>query len=413
MIPGTLLVLSHFRGNFHILWLGNAAFEKQKCLRKKNTEMPPLRTLYIANLLYMCAFSAYFLLPVYLADLGATESLVGAIMSSMGVSNAVTLIWIYFWGAGSDTRRLMLVGCIATILSCAAMLITRDLFWISAIRMLQGFAFCLYFVSINTYLTQICPPSQHAKQIGFLGIITLSTQSAAPAAAEAFVAMTSFPALFGLTMVLAGGAAVALLRLPISGEKQLPASTNFPDSLVKQSWLRDGFQISAVALLGGATYGTVLIFSPLYLREQGIWPLSLFFITYAVAAVIARFVGRNWADRFGRVRVARICFIALAVATFSLGWSTQAVTFAAASALFGVGHGLMYPAVAAHSIQVIPGNLRAMTIWAGGFIIGVSVGAAGAGVVAEYTAIGTAFQIAALLPFAACLLFLNNRSPRK
>ena len=50
----------------------------------------------------MCAFSAYFLLPVYLTDLGATESLVGAIMSSMGVSNAITLIWIYFWGKIAD-----------------------------------------------------------------------------------------------------------------------------------------------------------------------------------------------------------------------------------------------------------------------------------------------------------------------
>jgi MFS family permease len=368
--------------------------------------LKPLITLYIANLLYMCAFSAYFLLPVYLTDLGATESLVGAIMSSMGVSNAITLIWIYFWGADHDTRRLILLGCIATLISCVAMLMTTHLFLISAIRLLQGFAFCLYFVSLNTYLTEICPPSQHAKQIGFLGIITLTTQSAAPAAAEAFVALTSFPALFGLTVAFSVGATVVVMLLPVSGKKQRLKSTDLSVTSPEQPWLAYGFQISAVALLGGAAYGTVLIFSPLYLRAHGILPLSLFFIAYAVAAIIARFVGRNWADRYGRVRVARICFIALALAMLSLGWSTRMVTFTAASALFGVGHGLMYPAVAAYSIQVIPGNLRAMTIWTGGFIIGVSAGAAGAGAIAEYTAIGTAFQFAALLPFAACLLLL-------
>lgn len=225
----------------------------------------------------MCAFSAYFLLPVYLTDLGATESLVGAIMSSMGVSNAITLIWIYFWGADHDTRQLMLLGCIATIISCVAILMTTHLFLISAIRLLQGFAFCLYFVSLNTYLTEICPPSQHAKQIGFLGIITLATQSAAPAAAEAFVALTSFPALFGLTVVFSVGATVMVLLLPVSDKKQRLKSTDLSVTSSEQPWLAYGLQISAVALLGGAAYGTALIFSPLYLRAHGILPLPVFY----------------------------------------------------------------------------------------------------------------------------------------
>jgi MFS family permease len=373
--------------------------------------------LYVANLLFMCAFSAYFLLPVYLADLGATKSLIGTIMSSMGVSNTITLIWIYFWGAERDTRRLMLLGCMATTLSCAGMVMTPHLFWITAIRLLQGFAFCLYFVSLNTYVTEIYPPSEHAKQIGLLGIITLATQSAAPAAAEAFVAATSFQALFWLTVALAAGSAVAVLLLPASKKRQPRELKDDFYGAPPPSWLVYGFQISAVALLGGAAYGTVLIFSPLYLKENGIWPLSLFFTTYAAAAIFARFVGRNWADRYGRIRVACTCFIVLAGATLCLGRSAHAMPFAAASALFGVGHGLMYPAVAAHSIQIIPGNLRAMTIWAGGFIIGISAGAACAGAVAEYSDIGTAIQLAALLPLTAFVLlcfqsrklFLENR----
>ena len=46
-----------------------------------------LRILYTANLVYMIAFSAYFLLPVYLNDLGASDVVIGGIMSAMGVSN--------------------------------------------------------------------------------------------------------------------------------------------------------------------------------------------------------------------------------------------------------------------------------------------------------------------------------------
>jgi len=153
--------------------------------------------------------------------------------------------------------------------------------------------------------------------------------------------------------------------------------------------------------VGGAVYGTILVFSPLYLQEKQIMPLSLFFIAYSMAAVISRIVGRNWADRYGRVRISRYAFVALTVSVIIMGWTRSAATFAAVSALFGIGHGLMYPAMAAYSIQVIPGNLRAMTIWIGGFIIGVSVGAALGGVIAEKTSIGTAFMLSAVMPMIA------------
>jgi MFS family permease len=95
-----------------------------------------------------------------------------------------------------------------------------------------------------------------------------------------------------------------------------------------------------------------------------------------------------------------------------MGWTQNAVTFGAVSALFGIGHGLMYPAMAAYSIQIIPGNLRAMTIWSGGFIIGVSIGALLGGVLAEKTAIGTAFMLSAVMPMAAIAALSLKRSPK-
>ena len=82
------------------------------------------------------------------------------------------------------------------------------------------------------------------------------------------------------------------------------------------------------------------------------------------------------------------------------------------SALFGIGHGLMYPAMAAYSIQVIPGNLRAMTIWTGGFIIGVSIGAALGGVIAEKTTIGTAFMLSAVMPMLAVAILSIKKNPQ-
>jgi len=82
------------------------------------------------------------------------------------------------------------------------------------------------------------------------------------------------------------------------------------------------------------------------------------------------------------------------------------------SALFGIGHGLMYPAMAAYSIQVIPGNLRAMTIWTGGFIIGVSIGAALGGMISEKISIGMAFMLSAVMPMIAVVALSIKKNPQ-
>jgi len=359
----------------------------------------------------MASFSAYFLLPVYLSDLGASDAVIGGIMSVMGVSNLATLLWLYFYGSRRDTRAMMMFGCAVALISNTGMIFTTNLFFIAGIRLWHGIAFCIYFVSANTYITQICPPKEHAKHIGFLGVITLVTQAASPAAAEAFVAITNFQTLFALTIflvVLSGIALFVLPRAQISVQEKTVKTGNDSNT----NWLFYGFQVAGVAVVGGAAYGTILVFSPLYLQEKQIMPLSLFFIAYSIAAVISRIIGRNWADRYGRVRISRYAFAALTVSVIIMGWTRNAATFGAVSALFGIGHGLMYPAMAAYSIQVIPGNLQAMTIWIGGFIIGVSIGAALGGVIAEKTTIGTAFMLSAVMPMIAVAALSIKKKPQ-
>lgn len=357
--------------------------------------------LYAANLLFLAVHGAYFFLPVYLTGLGASESGVGAVMSAMGVSNAAALVWLYFVGERLDTRRLMLAGCVASAVHCAGMFLATDLWAIAALRTLQGAGFCLYFVSANAWIAQRWPPAERAKQIGYLGIATLLTQSVAPAGAELLAGAAGFPALFAATFLLVLGAGAAVARVPTpSGPHTLAAPA--ADAAQPPGWFATGVRLGVVALLSGAGYGAVLIFSPLYLQARGIAPLSLFFTVYAAAAILARLVGRNWAHRWGHLRLARSCFLLLAPATMLLGRSTEALSFAGAAALFGVGHGLMYPAVAAYSVEALPGSsVRALTLWSGGFMVGVSLGVLLAGVVAERTAVPTAIQCAAVLPLLA------------
>jgi len=361
-----------------------------------------LLPLYAANLLFLAVHGSYFFLPVYLTTLGASEAGVGAVMAAMGVSNAAALVWLYFVGERLDTRRLMLAGCVASGLHCAGMLLATGLWAIAALRTLQGVGFCLYFVSANAWVAQRWPPAERAKQIGYLGIATLLTQSVAPAGAELLSGLAGFRALFAATLVLVLAAAAAVARVPAPSAPGTTAER--PGASPAPPWLASGVQLGVVALLSGAGYGAVLIFSPLYLQARGISPLSLFFTVYAAAAIAARLVGRDWAHRWGHLRLARHCFLLLALATVLLGRTTGALSFAGAATLFGVGHGLMYPAVAAYSVEALPGSsVRALTLWSGGFMVGVSLGVLLAGLIAEHSAVPTAIQCAAVLPLLAAV----------
>jgi predicted MFS family arabinose efflux permease len=154
--------------------------------------------------------------------------------------------------------------------------------------------------------------------------------------------------------------------------------------------------------MGGGVFGAVMTFSPLYLIERGMVPQSLFFIVYASCAVLVRVLCRNLADRNDKTVVARLCFAVIAVSMFSLGATESILTFSLAAALFGLGHGQMFPTMAAHSAEVVPGgHVRAMTLWSGGFILGISAGSWFAGLLAELYAIGAAIQLSGILPLVA------------
>lgn len=362
--------------------------------------------IYLANLFYILAYGAFFLLPVHLRELGASNAAIGSITAAMGITNAAALYWLIFHGFRHDARRLMLAGCVFYAAGSLGMAVWDDFYVITAMRMLQGAGFCLYFIAANTWVSHRSPVELLARHIGYFGAVTLITQSFAPTLAEMIAAAVGYRALFAVTAFYLAVSALIIYTMEPSGgqehvEEEVKEGSRSPMS---------PFNLLFLALAGGGLFGAVVCFSPLFLQELGIVPVSLFFIVYAVAAVAVRLVFRSLADRMGHLRVARWCFFLLALSVFWMSYSRTALAFAAASCLFGCGHGLMYPSLAAYSINAVKGGrLRGMALWAGGFAVGVSVGAWVAGGIAELYPIATMFRASLVFPLIAA--FLSRPGP--
>lgn len=357
-----------------------------------------MKRLYAANLLFIFAYGSFFLLPVHLRELGASDGLVGLITAATGVTNALALVWLIMRGFRRDPRYLMGLGTLLFGAGCLGVALSDDFAVISVMRMLHGAGFCLYFIAANTWLSHHSPPERLARDIGFLGVVTQVAQSIAPLLAEALAGAFGYRALFAATVALCVLSYLTIGSLDPTPQDGTAAETSHNERPTPMSPSR----LAALALFSGSTFGVVVTFSPLYLVNQRIVPLSLFFTVYASSAVAVRLIWRDAADSVGHLRIARVCMVALALATLLMGYSHSAWTFGAASALYGMAHGFMYPALAAYSVNAVKGSrLKGLSLWAGGFAVGVSLGAWIAGYVADGWDIATAFRLGALLPFAA------------
>lgn len=358
--------------------------------------------IYSANLLFIFAYGAFFLVPVHLRDLGASNAVIGLLTASTGVTNTAALFWLLTKGFKKDPRRLMLIGVLLFGAGSIGMALSENLWAIAVMRMLHGAGFCLYFIAANTFISHHAPEEDMAKQMGYFGAVTLMAQSVAPAIAEVIARKAGFPVLFTGTVMLLALSFLTIRRLPLTEIHHLEAGTGETGCGGKGL---TPFGLGALALLGGGLFGGVITFSPLYLIECGIVPVSLFFMSYALSAVAVRLVFRNAADTMGHLAIARLCFGILALSVLGMSYSTTALTFGLSSALFGAGHGLMYPALAAYSINALKGGrLRGMAVWAGGFAIGVSLGAWLAGIVAESYPIALVFRLEVVMGLACVAL---------
>ena len=141
--------------------------------------------------------------------------------------------------------------------------------------------------------------------------------------------------------------------------------------------------------------------------------MSVFFASYALAAASARIGIGSAIDRMGRQRVAVTCLI-LYIAVVAGMAELDSIGLAPLGAVFGVAHGLFFPACNAMAIErMAPSERgRGMTLVIGAFNLGFALGPLGLGFVAKAAGYPTAFACAAGLAGIALVLLATLRDPK-
>jgi MFS family permease len=338
----------------------------------------------LINFFLSMNFTTFFLFPLYIKNLGGTESDIGVIMGASGVS---AILAIPLSGYLSDLRvpkKIMInIGIWLAVVASGTALLTTSLNvpLFAGIRLIQGISFSFSFMASSIFVAEIIPEKKRAQGIGMFGVFSLIPHALGPAIGEIILSKFDFSGVFAFSMLM-GFAAFPLLF-------SMAEPKNEGDSTKKQGMLaivkdREMVVISLSTLINAMGFSAALVFVPTFAKSLGLANVSVFFICYSIAAVSVRIFAGDLSDSLGRKKVIMPSMLLFSLSIIGIGAVWNTVGLAAVGLVFGASHGFLYPAMISHVIdsQAFENRGKSMSIFSLSFNIGTTVSAFACGFLA-------------------------------
>ncbi|SEE82312.1 Predicted arabinose efflux permease, MFS family [Ruania alba] len=354
--------------------------------------------------------------PLWAAEGGASEALVGTITGAMMATTVLTQLsmgWIF---RVATLRQMILIGSLLLAAATPFYIASTAVASLVLISGVRGVGFALVVVAGAALAAELAPAGKLATATGVYGVAAgLPNVVALPAGV--WLAQT-----WGFTPMFITASVLAVLAVPlafaISGGRSHAGSGSGSGHLPMRTWAKflaptAVFAATAVAL-GGAT-----TFVPIAVPDPGVATLSLF--SLSALMVLGRLLAGRIGDRVSAGRLLLPAAVLSAVGMLGVALTTgpeAGVLTVVAAAVFGLGFG----AVQNDSLVTVmtragsKGLGSASTVWNIAYDGGVGIGAVLLGVVvaaSSYTwgFVVLAVAIAALAPVAFRLRGASAASP--
>jgi MFS family permease len=361
-----------------------------------------LGIVFVAQAAFGYAFSSFFLLPKFLAvELAAGPAEVGRLGAVCSVATVISMFVAGAWVDRIGRKPLLSAGALVMALASAGFVAVEEMGpLVYLLRLAQALAFSLAYVAGAALTVDRAPPERLGQALGYFGLTMLSMNAVAPAVVESLAASR------GWAWAFASAALAALLCLLLSRGISEPPRRRPPahgDAGIGAVALRRAaLRAGLVMLLVGAAFSTMFTYYQLFALELGIEELRVFFIAYSAAAIFVRLGLGGLGDRWGRRRLAIASLLVYGVAVLAMVDLAE-IGLAPIAVLFGLAHGLFYPAYSALAAEETPANDRGklLALLQAWFNVGVAFSCYGLGMLADARGYPVIFAVAAACAFAA------------
>lgn len=374
-------------------------------------------TAAFGNFLFFTSLAGFFLLPLHLKELGATEGQLGLIMGCYSGTAIFAQPVVGAWVDRAGGRPFLLSGAVLTgtvALLFAAAPDALGLF--PVLRALQGLAYSVYFVANFTLVVALVPPERRGQALGIFGISGLTSTAVGPALGEMVVRAFGFRGFFLVAAGIAFASALVSAWVPEPPSRRPSGGA----AAIRLAGLLAGVVGAprlpmALAFAFGLGLGVVFTFFPTYALTLGVERIGLFAVAYSVAALAVRVAGGRLVDTLGRrpviipamgVQAAGAALLAVLGLLVQRAHLPVTPLLVLAGLLAGTAHGFLYPALTALVMDLTPDDRRGRVVGVfSAFILsGNAAGAMGFGYLVHALGYGWMFAVLAVLLAGGCAL---------
>ncbi|MGI9533574.1 MAG: MFS transporter [Thermodesulfobacteriota bacterium] len=371
----------------------------------EKTQKKNFTLITLANFFFFCNFSAFFLLPLFIKELGGDEANIGYIMGTFGLTSLGFIPVVSYLIDRYGRKYFVLLGAVLMFSSSIAYLLIEGLGpQIYILRLIQGAGFAFFFTSASTSVSDNVPQNIRAHGLGVFGAFTIASYAIGPSIGEFFIINYGFESFFIFASFFS---LIAIILTLFASDGEFTKAN-------------DRFALDFFELIGSGRYrlllltnliiacglGSMLHFFGIFLRVNGL-AASIFFLTYTATVILVRVFGSRASDKFDRKKIASPSMLLLSISLIFIFTINSFYTALLISFLFSFGYGFLYPTISAIIIDRASSSERgkAMGAFNASFSLGINYIAFPLGVIAKYWGFSAMYLITGILVFTGFVIF--------
>ena len=297
----------------------------------------------LGNFFFQCGFTSFFLLPLFIQNLGGDAASIGYVMGVFGVASVGMALFSGLLIDRYGQKIFMLLGSFLMFLSSILHLFISDIgVAIYLLRLLQGVAFGLFFTSTATAVSYTVPRSIRHSCLTTFGITTIACFAIGPSIGEFLIERFGYHTFF---LYASSYQLIAFVLCFFSTEANRGLSR---DSLFQGFFsilFSDRFSVLFLMnFMIAVGLGSLVHFFHVHLQEKNL-NIGVFFIIFALTAVLIRIFGGRVSNVIERRKIALpalfILVVSMPIAFFVNDFSHLLIF----SLVFSLGYGVAYPTI--------------------------------------------------------------------
>ena len=340
-------------------------------------------------------------LPMVLHSLDYSNTEIGMTLGAFALGVVIFRPLTAYVTDNKSRKLSLLIGTAVFLIAPFLYFVSMDFTYLLCVRFFHGLGLSFFTTASPAFVSDCAPENHRAEILGHMGVASSLASVGGP-----MLGVLIYNA-WGIHQVLWGCIALGLLGIVLTvciREKRLPDERK-PEARAYINTLRNRCVMvaSGLVLVLAVMYGGIFTFLPVLVKDQFSVNVGLIFMINSLSLVIIRLLTSHFSDRYGRGPVAFYSFLILCLSYYLIGRAGTTWELIGAGILNGIGAGGCLPALIAHVVDNTDARIRgiAFSIFYGAFDIGVLMGSAALGVLADMTSLRDMYILTAMFGLIA------------